>query len=144
MKDMTTVVRWCRASRIAAIIVPLLSALRPQRLASPAAAAGPTVVTGSLGGTAYKIEMPAAWNGTLILFSHGYIAPGAPNPALALDPVVGAWLLAHDYAVAGSSYSRTGWAVAEALHDQMALLALIGGSSGVRGGRSRGANPLAA
>ena len=28
--------------------------------------------TGELGGAAYKIEMPAKWNGTLLLWSHGY------------------------------------------------------------------------
>jgi CRISPR/Cas system endoribonuclease Cas6 (RAMP superfamily) len=63
-KDMTTAFRWYRASRIAGIIALLLIALSPHRLARTAAAAGPTVVTGSLGGAAYKIEMPAAWNGT--------------------------------------------------------------------------------
>jgi hypothetical protein len=80
-------------------MVLLLIALSPQRLARTAVAAGPTVVTGSLGGAAYKIEMPTRtiemptrWNGTLILWSRGYIAPGAPNPTLALDPVAGAWL----------------------------------------------------
>jgi hypothetical protein len=59
-------------------MVLLLIALSPKCLARTAVAAGPTVVTGSLGGAAYQIEMPTRWNGTLILWSHGYIAPGPP------------------------------------------------------------------
>jgi pimeloyl-ACP methyl ester carboxylesterase len=50
--------------------------------------------------------------------------PGASNPAFdARDPVIGAWLLAHGYALAGSAYlNGTGFAAAPAFHDQMALL----------------------
>jgi pimeloyl-ACP methyl ester carboxylesterase len=82
------------------------------------------VLTGSLGAAAYKIEVPAPWNGTLLLYSHYYLPPGAPNPAVDVrDPVLGAWLLAHGYALAGSAYlNGTGFAVAQAFHDQMALL----------------------
>src|SRR5947209_14859672 len=35
--------------------------------------------TGTLGGAAYKIEMPAKWNGTLLLWSHGYRS-AVPTP----------------------------------------------------------------
>jgi hypothetical protein len=44
-------------------------------------AAGVTKYTGSIGGAAYLIEVPAQWNGTLVLYSHGYVQPGASNPA---------------------------------------------------------------
>src|SRR5262245_41685484 len=74
---------------------------------STVSAAEPLVLTGSLGGAAYKIEVPAHWNGTLALYSHYYLPPGAPNPAVdARDPVTGAWLLAHGYALAGSAYRQ--------------------------------------
>jgi pimeloyl-ACP methyl ester carboxylesterase len=57
------------------------------------------------------------------LYSHGFNFPGTPNPAPdAPDPITGAWLLAHGYALAGSSFGATGWAVAPALRDQIALL----------------------
>lgn len=83
----------------------------------------PAVYTGTLQGAAYKIEMPANWNGALALYSHGFTAPGSPNPATdATDALSGRWLTDHGYAIAGSSYSQTGWAVADAFHDQMALL----------------------
>ncbi len=85
----------------------------------------PTTVTGTLpDGAAYKIECPAGpWNGTLFLYSHGYVAPGNPNPAQdAGDPVTGGWLLGHGFALAGSSYATTGWAIQQALDDQPATL----------------------
>jgi len=74
-----------------------------------------TTLTGTIGGAAYKIEVPAPWNGTLVLYSHGYVAPGQTNPATDVgDPITGAWLLDHGYALAGSSYSSTGWALQQA------------------------------
>jgi pimeloyl-ACP methyl ester carboxylesterase len=91
--------------------------------ARAAHAAGVTKYTGSIAGAAYVIEVPAQWNGTLVLYSHGYVQPGAPNPAHdAGDPATGATLLSQGYALAGSSYSTTGWAIQQALHDQIALL----------------------
>ena len=75
-------------------------------------------------GATYTIQCPAgAWNGTLYLYSHGYVVPGASNPAEdAGDPVTAAWMLAHGYALAGSSYSTTGWAIAAAIPDQINTL----------------------
>ncbi len=85
-------------------------------------AASATVLTGTIGTAAYKIEIPANWNGTLVLYSHGYRSPGSPNPASDVgDPVTGAWLLGQGYALAGSSYSSTGFAL-EGVADQFALL----------------------
>ena len=92
-------------------------------VASPVRAASATTYTGSIDGAAYLIEVPQNWNGTLVLYSHGYVVPGASNPARDVgDPATGAWLLAHGYALAGSSYSTTGWAIQQAFHDQIALL----------------------
>jgi pimeloyl-ACP methyl ester carboxylesterase len=84
---------------------------------------GPRVLNGSIGEAAYVIEVPARWNGTLFLYSHGYVAPGAANPASAApDRAVAQWLLDAGYALAGSAYSSTGWAIEDALKDQVALL----------------------
>lgn len=100
------------------------AATRVAALTAAAAPVTPTVVTGTLtSGAAYKIEVPAPWNGTLVLYSHGYVAPGQPNPATDVgDPVTGAWLLGRGYALAGSSYSSTGWALQQAFQDQPATL----------------------
>ena len=108
------------------LALPLLLLLSAAVGAYPGHAAGPSVLTGTTGSAAYRIEVPAHWNGTLVLFSHGYVTSGSTNPAQdAPDPGSASWLLAHGYALAGSSYGATGWAVVDALHAQTALLALF-------------------
>jgi pimeloyl-ACP methyl ester carboxylesterase len=93
---------------------------------------GDTVLCGSLqDGATYLIEVPAQWNQTLFLYSHGYVTPGSNNPAQDVgDPVTGGWLLSHGYAIAGSSYSTTGWAIQQALPDQKATLDLFSAQVG--------------
>lgn len=83
-----------------------------------------TTNTGSLpDGATFLMEVPGNWNGTLLLYSHGYVAPGSSNPARDVgDPGTRAFLLANGFALAGSSYSTTGWAIHEALPDQIAVL----------------------
>jgi pimeloyl-ACP methyl ester carboxylesterase len=74
-------------------------------------------------GATYIIQVPANWNGTVFLYSHGYVPPGSPNPALDVgDPATGLFLLSSGFALAGSSYAHAGWAVEEALFDQIAVL----------------------
>jgi len=95
-------------------------------LASGSARAEATVTTipGTLpDGATYLIEVPSNWNGILLLYSHGYVTPGSPNPARdAGDPVTAAALLGQGFALAGSSYATTGWAIHEALPDQIAVI----------------------
>ena len=84
-----------------------------------------TTVNGKLAdGATYEIQCPAGtWNGTLFLYSHGYVVPGTSNPATDVgDPVTGTWMLSHGYALAGSSYATTGWAIQQALPDQINTL----------------------
>ena len=96
--------------------------------ASPSTCGGSgsvSTVNGTLpDGATYLLECPAgAWNGTLYLYSHGYVTPGGSNPAQDVgDPVTRAWMLGHGYALAGSSYASTGWAIAQALPDQVNTL----------------------
>jgi pimeloyl-ACP methyl ester carboxylesterase len=81
------------------------------------------VLTGSIAGADYRAEIPATWNGTLFLYSHGYVAPSRSNPATdSPSSQVSDWLLGHGYAIAGSSYRSTGWALSDAFKDQIALL----------------------
>ena len=41
---------------------------------------GVTAHSGILGdGATFLLEVPANWNGTLLLYSHGYVVPGDPN-----------------------------------------------------------------
>ncbi len=96
------------------------------------AVAAVTTHTGTLpDGATFLIEVPSPWNGTLLLYSHGYVIPGSPNPAQDVgDPATGAFMLSNGFALAGSSYAHTGWAIQEALLDQIAVLdtfaALVG------------------
>ncbi len=120
------------AAVVAALVAPA---------ASPALATGQTcggtggvtTVTGSLAdGATYELQCPAGdWNGTLFLYSHGYVVPGSANPAQDVgDPVTGGWMLAHGFALAGSSYATTGWAIAQALPDQIQTLNVFGRTYG--------------
>jgi pimeloyl-ACP methyl ester carboxylesterase len=69
----------------------------------------------------YKIEVPNPWNGTLVLYSHGYsFSPIAATDVG--DAATGAWLLSNGYALAGSSYATSGWALQQAFEDQIAVL----------------------
>lgn len=94
--------------------------------AAPASATSSTArhVEGTLpSGAAYMIDTPDDWNGTVLLFSHGYRPEGAPNPAVnAPDAPTKNLLLQEGYALVGSSYSATGWSVEQAVPDQLAAL----------------------
>lgn len=101
---------------------------------------------GELDGAKYAIKLPKKWNGTLLLYSHGYrFAQPAPpdfgpvstaaqvtstdSDGAGADPL-SQKLLSDGYALAGSSYKSNGWAVAdgvkagEELHAQ--FLKLVG------------------
>ena len=55
---------------------------------------GATALMPTLGGAADKIEVPTNWNGTLLLYSHGYVFPGTPVQTTDVgDPLTGATLL---------------------------------------------------
>ncbi len=94
---------------------------------SSAAAApqvGPLAATGEIKGAPYRIQVPANWNGTLLVYGHGYRDkadhPGeVDNRAAELAPsaALEAPLLAAGYALAGSAYRDNGWAVDEGVQD---------------------------
>jgi pimeloyl-ACP methyl ester carboxylesterase len=75
---------------------------------------------GDLNGAKFRIDVPDPWNGSLVMFCHGYSAA----PVTYADPNVHKLLtpfLEQGYAVAQSAYAATGWAIEEALHDTEAL-----------------------
>jgi hypothetical protein len=97
----------------------------PAGAATARGAAPGSEVTGTLAnGTTWVADFPASWNGTLILYSHGFgplVAQDAP------DPATQAALLADGYALAGSSYDPNGseWALDTAVSDQFGTLAAV-------------------
>jgi hypothetical protein len=91
--------------------------------ASPAAPG--SQVTGTLAnGTTWVAEYPQSWNGTLILYSHGF---GALTAEDAPDSETQSVLLGEGYALAGSSYDPNGseWALDTAVSDQFNALAAV-------------------
>lgn len=92
---------------------------------SAGAAQAPGHHTGTLpSGGRYVIDVPAAWNGVLLVYSVGYIIGPPGQPARnAPDERIAEWLLAQGYALAGSQPVGVGWAVEEIIPDQLATLA---------------------
>ncbi|MFG2780012.1 alpha/beta hydrolase [Streptomyces prunicolor] len=72
-------------------------------------------------GATWIADTPAQWNGTLLLFSHGY---GPTTAADAPSPAASQALLDAGYALVGSSYDPNGsmWALDSAERDQFAAL----------------------
>jgi pimeloyl-ACP methyl ester carboxylesterase len=113
-----------RITKQAVIFLLLVTVIVLFFAGTASAQAGVTTHMGTLkDGATYLIEVPANWNGTLFLYSHGYVVPGSPNPAQDVgDPFTRFFMLSSGYALAGSSYATTGWAIHEALKDQIAVL----------------------
>ena len=116
---------WGRLGRMglilaAALAVCMAAADQTQIQGSPMGAS----YTGVLpDGALWRAHVPQHWNGTLLLYSHGYAAQ-IQAPQLAPRGLQD-WLLGHGYALAASSYSQAGWAVAQAVPDQRATLAVV-------------------
>ncbi|ANZ21171.1 hypothetical protein SNOUR_39715 [Streptomyces noursei ATCC 11455] len=111
--------------RGATVLAAALLAVGTLGATAPAHAAGqPVHLEGTLpSGAGYVLDVPARWRGTLLLFSHGYRPSGTANPAQdAPDDTTRKLLLAEGYALAGSSYATTGWAVEQAVPDQLVTL----------------------
>ena len=84
---------------------------------------GGTVAGGTLAsGARWAAEVPAGWNGAVVLYSHGF-RPGPANPAwdAGFEPTADA-LMDRGYAVASSSYATAGWALETAVDDQLGTL----------------------
>ena len=78
-----------------------------------------THFAGAIGpGSTYEIDVPAVWNGALVVYGHGLVQadqPVVPPTAQAGYNQIRGALLATGFAVAASSYSSNGWALADAV-----------------------------
>ena len=93
---------------------------------------GPLDLSGELHGAPYRIRVPAVWNGTLLVFAHGYRDkadhPGEVdnrNADVAPSAALEAPLLAQGFALAGSAYRDNGWEVEGGMHDTKDLTVLF-------------------
>jgi hypothetical protein len=107
--------------------------------AASATGSGRQVPSGHLSGAlpsgaTWVADVPATWNGVLILYSHGYRPPlffdrndaqNAPHPRVAEV------LVLRGYALAGSSYAGLGWVMDSAVDDQRATLTAVEAVIGV-------------
>ncbi len=94
---------------------------------------------GTLNNAQYKIRVPQNWNGELLMYAHGYgylerwdnnqfnfsYADAAPGGASMED-----FLLAQGYALAGTTFSGSGWQVKEGTHELVSLAGLFNGLVG--------------
>ena len=71
----------------------------------------PVELEGTLNRADYKIRVPINWNGTLLVYAHGYTGELPAEPDAAPGGAMGEeTLLSRGYALAGSSFRGTGWA----------------------------------
>ena len=74
---------------------------------------------GVLGGAGYRVEVPANWNGKLVMYAHGFAGNGA---ALGVNnPSIRRYLVQNGYAWAASSYTRNYYDVRAGVEDTNAL-----------------------
>ena len=62
------------------------------------------------GGAHYALYRPAAWNGRLVVYAHGYVDPASPVALPQVDDLRDA-LLSQGFGIAYSSYSENGYAL---------------------------------
>jgi hypothetical protein len=82
------------------------------------------VFTGILNGAAYRVEVPLAWHGDLVLYAHGYRGTGT-TVWVGLD-YLRQYYVAHGFAWAASSYQTNGYDVNHGVTDTHALIGLFG------------------
>ncbi|SBT45887.1 alpha/beta fold hydrolase [Micromonospora narathiwatensis] len=120
-----------RRLALTAALVAAVSAVAAPAAAKPSTTeSGRRTLTGTIGGADFRVELPERWNGTLVLYSHGYLPEGFPSFGIGLTnrppdrSETEAWLLDHGYAMAASQFADggVGYAVERGLRDQIALL----------------------
>jgi pimeloyl-ACP methyl ester carboxylesterase len=88
-------------------------------LAFTPTAAAQSHFSGSIGpGSVYEIDVPAQWNGDLVIYAHGTVQADQPLLVPGQQPgydEMRAALLAANYAVAASSFSSNGWSLDDAV-----------------------------
>jgi pimeloyl-ACP methyl ester carboxylesterase len=92
----------------------------------------PLNLEGTLNGASYKIRVPLNWNGTLLVYAHGYHEElqAPPIDAAPGGPLGENTLLSMGYAVAGTTNRNAGWAVKEGIQNTLALTEFFKGHAG--------------
>src|SRR5262245_49671497 len=121
--------------RLIALLSFLLITILPFAKAQAHPSIGPVDLSGEINGAPYRIVVPANWNGTLLVYAHGY-RDKADHPGevdnrsveLAPSPLLVPPLLAQGYALAGSAFKDNGWSISDALQDTKDLAVFFRGN----------------
>ena len=119
------------ALALSAALAAAMPVVLPLATAAPASAAAGHYA-GSTRNGAYVLDVPANFNGTVVLWSHGYSFTPVTVAADAPTPAVRETLLAQGYALAGSTYARggAGWAGDEGVAAGVELICLARAKAG--------------
>jgi len=117
---------------LACVLIGFVLMLVSSELAMAQAHVGlPVELEGTLNRADYKIRVPINWNGTLLVYAHGYYGKFPDEPDAAPGGEAGEiTLLTMGYAVAGTSFRGTGWAVKEGIQNTLALTNFFRGKVG--------------
>lgn len=118
-------IRKPNAAVVLLTVIALSLGIAHAREAAPESrpASAPTVETGVLEGAPYRVDIPAHWNGELVMQLHGFEPIGTPRATPKPLGNEAPSFLAAGYAVAQSSFATQGWAVDDGLHDNERLRA---------------------
>ena len=84
------------------------------------------IVDGRIGpGALYRLVRPTNWNGSLVVYAHGYVSPDQPVGITADDNLVINLLVPQGFAVAVSSFSENGWVVKDGAQRTHQLLGIF-------------------
>ena len=87
----------------------------------PSVDSAPRLYSGMLDEAPYRIDIPAGWNGDLVMLMHGY-EPVFSERKVPMTPADSTHVfLDQGYAVAQSEYASKGWAVGDAIDDNERL-----------------------
>jgi len=109
---------------VTAVILLTLTLLPATTSATKARPFAPLDLAGDLHGAPFRIRVPENWNGTLLVFAHGYRDkadhPGEVdnrNADVAPSAALEAPLLAQGYALAGTAFKDNGWDIGDSMQD---------------------------
>ena len=111
-------------SAVVLLSLTLIPAVIPEAPVARAHPVAPLDLSGELHGAPYRIRVPENWNGTLLVFAHGYRDkadhPGEVdnrNADVAPSAALEAPLLALGYALAGTAFKENGWDIEDSIQD---------------------------
>jgi len=86
---------------------------------------GSSLYSGILQGSAYRVEVPKNWNGSLVMFAHGYAGTG--TKVAVSNPQLREFYVSQGYAWAASSYRKNGYNVGDGVQDTHDLMVHFSG-----------------